>query len=88
MDEHEKLAQAKRQVEAITGFYIHLAAFAVVMVILLAVNVFASKGWWVHWAFLGWGVGVAGHALAVFGEAPAFIRQWQSRKVEEIRKKL
>jgi hypothetical protein len=30
MDEREKLARATRQVEAITGFYIHLVVFVLV----------------------------------------------------------
>ncbi|MGI9478793.1 MAG: 2TM domain-containing protein [Hyphomicrobiaceae bacterium] len=88
MKEHEKLALAKRRVEAITGFYIHFAVFAVVMTVLLAVNLLAGNGWWVQWPFLGWGAGVLGHGLIVFGEKPDFIRQWQTRKIEEIKQKL
>ena len=88
MNEHEKLTLAKRRVEAITGFYVHLVTFAVVMTILLAVNLFAGSGWWVQWPLLGWGVGVLGHGLIVFGEKPDFIRQWQLRKIEEIKQKL
>jgi len=88
MNEHEKLTHAKRRVEAITGFYIHLASFVVVMTILLVVNAFAGQVWWVQWPFLGWGAGLASHGLVVYGEQPSFIRQWQLRKVEELRKKL
>ncbi len=48
MNEREKLALAKRKVEAMTGFYIHLATFVAVMTLLLIINVAASGGWWVQ----------------------------------------
>ena len=35
MNEHEKTAKAAQQVEAITGFYIHVAVFVLVMALLL-----------------------------------------------------
>ena len=38
MDEHEKAAKAMRQVEAMTGFYIHLVVFVFVMVALFLVK--------------------------------------------------
>lgn len=88
MNEHEKLTLAKRRVEAITGFYIHLAVYVVVMTVLLSVNLFAGQVWWVQWPLLGWGAGVVGHGLIVFGGQPDFIRQWQARKIEEIKQKL
>lgn len=88
MNEQEKLAFAKRRVEALTGFYLHGAIFVGVMLVLLAVNVFVSPTWWVQWPFIGWGIGLAGHALAVFGDTPQFIRQWQAGKIDEIKQKL
>ena len=54
MDEHEKLALARQQVEAITGFYIHLVVFVLVMAMLLVLNLTTlNEIWWVQWAFLG-----------------------------------
>lgn len=88
MDEDEKIARARVQVAAITGFFIHLSLFAIVMVILGSVNFIDNKTVWVHWPFLGWGLGILGHAISVFGETPNFIKQWQSRKIKEIKQKL
>ena len=88
MNERDKLALAKRKVEAMTGFYIHLATFVIVMALLLIINIFASGSWWVQWPFLGWIIGIARHALAVFGETPDIIRQWQLSKIEELKQKL
>ena len=88
MNERDKLALAKRKVEALTGFYFHAAIFVIVMTALLLVNVFVSPAWWVQWPLLGWGAGLAGHAVAVFGDTPDFIRQWQANKIEEFKQKM
>lgn len=89
MNEHEKAAKAARQVEAMTGFYIHFIVFVLVMVLLLVVNWLATPDvWWVQWAFLGWGIGVLAHALAVFGSTPRFITNWQLRKIKELKDRM
>ena len=88
MDEHEKLVRARQLVEAMTGFYIHLSVFVLVMAILFAVNIWASDVWWVQWPFLGWGIGVLVHGLLVFGQVPSFITRWQLRKIKELKDKM
>jgi hypothetical protein len=85
MDEQEKLSRARQKVEAMTGFYIHLAAFAAVNALLFIINVVSGEGWWVQWAFFGWGIGVIAHALAVFGRLPNFVANWQVRKIRELK---
>jgi fatty acid desaturase len=75
---------ARRRVQAMTGFYVHLAVFAAVMLLLLAINAATGPAWWVQWPALGWGIGLAAHGLAVFGRAPAAIKSWQERKIDEI----
>jgi hypothetical protein len=89
MNEHEKAAKAARQVEALTGFYIHLAVFVLVMVVLLVANMLATPDvWWVQWPFLGWGIGVLVHALVVFRTMPNFIIKWQLRKIKELKDRM
>jgi hypothetical protein len=85
MNEHEKAVLAQRRVEAITGFYIHLVVFVVVMALLLAVNVQTGSDWWVQWPLMGWGIGVIAHAFAVFAGMPGFVTRWQLRKIKEIK---
>jgi 2TM domain-containing protein len=85
MNKHEKLAQARQRVAAITGFYIHVLVFAVVMALLLAINLAVSPIWWIQWPLAGWGVGILAHAFAVFGRTPRFIANWQLRKIREFR---
>ena len=90
MNEHEKTAKAAQQVEAITGFYIHLIVFVLVMALLLVINwvTFTDGIWWVQWPLLGWGLGVALHAWAVFGSTPQFVTNWQLRKIKELKDKM
>jgi hypothetical protein len=88
LKEQEKLARAKRQVAAIKGFYIHLFVFVVVMATLFAINLVTTDIWWVQWPFLGWGIGVLAHALAVFGRTPRVIQKWEARKIQELKDKM
>lgn len=88
MQESEKLERAKRKVTALTAFYIHLLIYVLAMLLLLFINVATGSVWWVQWPLLGWGIGIAFHALAVFGPAPNFVRRWQARKVKEMMDKM
>ncbi len=82
--ERAGLAQARRQVAAIKGFYIHLAIYATIVLGLLVLNLAFSRDWWVQWVFLGWGIGVIAHALAVFGRKPHAVASWEERKLNQI----
>lgn len=84
MDEREKLARARQQVAAMTGFYFHLAVFVVVIGLLFIINAMAGKVWWVQWPLIGWGLFVLAHGAVVFGNIPGFIRNWQQRKTKEL----
>jgi hypothetical protein len=89
MEEHEKAAKAAKLVEAMTGFYIHLVVFILVIALLVIVNRLATpEVWWVQWPLLGWGIGVAAHGFAVFGSSPNFITKWQLRKIKELKDRL
>ena len=88
MDEHEKLSRASQKVEAMTGFYIHLAAFVVVNALLFVINTLSGEAWWVQWPIFGWGIGIIAHALAVFGRWPIFITNWQLRKTKELKDRM
>jgi hypothetical protein len=88
MTEHEKLMRAKRHVEAVTGFYIHLLIFTLVIASLFVVDVTTGPEWWVQWPFLGWGIGILAHASAVFGRVPNLITTWQLRKIRDVKSKM
>ena len=81
------LAEARRQVAAIKGFYIHFATYAVVMLLLVVINVGAGGRWWVQWVLLGWGIGIVAHALGVYGRSPRFVAEWEQRKLRQLMSK-
>jgi len=92
VDEHEKTAKAAHQVDALLGLYIHLTIFALVIALLLAVNWFVTpEAWWVQWVVIGWGIGVVGHALLIYGNMSNrshFISRWRLRKIREFRERM
>lgn len=84
MDDKEKLKHARERVAQIKGFYIHLTVFVLVMTGLVILDVMKGEGWWVQWPLLGWGLGVLGHAFAVFGGGgPNIFADWEKRKIKE-----
>jgi hypothetical protein len=62
-------AVAREQVRAISSFYNHFIAFAAVIAVLVCINL-ATGDFWVHWVVIGWGIGIAAHAYAVFIRNP------------------
>jgi hypothetical protein len=89
VNESEKAAKAAKQVEAITGFYIHVVVFTLVLALLFVVNWVATPEiWWVQWPFLGWGIGLLAHGLIVFSTMPSFITRWQLRKIKELKDRM
>jgi hypothetical protein len=67
MDNQEAYQRAKRRVEAKIGFYIHLAVYILVNVLLIVINLSTSTQYlWFKWPLIGWGIGVIFHALGVF----------------------
>lgn len=82
--EEERYYQAKKRVEEIKGFYGNLAAYIVVNVFLMVLNLVTSpKYLWFFWPLLGWGIGVVFHGLSVFRITPFLGRGWEERKMQE-----
>ena len=83
MEDDLKLREAKQHVAALKGFYIHAAIFALVLTGLLIINLATGSPWWVQWPLLGWGIGILGHAVAVFTPLQVFGKEWEDRKIKE-----
>jgi len=82
VDADEALALA--HVRNIKGFYIHLAQYVVVLIVLSIINILTSpRYFWVIWVAIGWGLGVLFHGLRVFDKVPFLTGQWERRQVEK-----
>ncbi|MET0759136.1 MAG: 2TM domain-containing protein [Flavobacterium sp.] len=82
--EEERYNKAKKRVEAIKGFYGNLAAYIVVNIGLLVINLVTSpEHLWFFWPMLGWGVGVAFHGMRVYNYMPFLGKDWEERKMKE-----
>jgi hypothetical protein len=63
----DEVAYATTKVNRRIGFYIHLAVFVIVNTLLVAVNLVTSaQHLWFVWPLMGWGLGIAVHALLIF----------------------
>jgi hypothetical protein len=85
MDEQDRYARAKSRVEEIRGFYMHLAAYIAVNLLLFGINMVTSPGTlWFFWVTIFWGVGLIFHGLGVFVGGRVLGRDWEERKIREI----
>jgi hypothetical protein len=67
MENHEVYQRAKKRVEAKIGFYIHLAVYAGVNILLIIINLSTSPQYiWFKWPLLGWGIGLFFHGMSIF----------------------
>lgn len=68
MHDEWKYQNAKRRVQKIKGFYSHLASYLVMSIFFVLLNMFSDSGhFWAIYPILGWGIGLAFHAISVFG---------------------
>jgi hypothetical protein len=88
VDEQEQYEQARKQVRRIRGFYVHALVYVLVNALVIFINATTASGvWWSLWTVLGWGIGLAAHAIAVFGLGGLWGPQWEERKIREILEK-
>ena len=80
---------AKRRVQARMGFFVHAVMYVVMNAGIIAIWYATGATYpWFMWPLLGWGLGVALHAWAVYGSTPQFILNWQLRKIKELKDKM
>ena len=60
--EKQEKQKAKRK-KYLAGFYSHLATYSIIIGFLFTIDVLSGSGWWFFWPMLGWGIGIAFHAL-------------------------
>jgi hypothetical protein len=76
--------QARKQAKRERDFYGHLASYLICNAFFAALNLFTSPGEiWFIFPMLGWGIGLASHAVSVFG-IPGRGGDWEARRVSEL----
>ncbi|MEM9361804.1 MAG: 2TM domain-containing protein [Bacteroidota bacterium] len=84
--ENEKFKRAKKRVDEIKGFYIHLAVYVGVNVFILANIVARSDSFWEWGHFITpffWGIGLLFHAAHTFKYNPLFGKNWEERQIQK-----
>jgi hypothetical protein len=85
MDTTQRYHHARQHVQAIKGFYVHLTVYILVNAGLWLINLLTSPAaFWFYWPLLGWGIGLAAHAVAVFGVAGWLGIDWEERQISKI----
>ena len=80
----KRYERARKKVEALKGFYIHLTIYCIMVPVFLYLNYISTSFPWSLFPILGWGWGIIGHAAETFGWNPIFNKKWESRKIEEL----
>jgi hypothetical protein len=85
MTELEQYQKARERVQEIRGFYAHAAMYALANAALVILNLATLKKndgvIWFIWPLIGWGVGLAVHAISVFGLGPFLGKEWEQRRI-------
>ena len=78
--------RAKQRVKKIKGFYSHLAVYLIINTFIIGIIVINGNSFWnianFSTAFF-WGIGLAFHALGVFGKNIIFGKNWEDKKIRE-----
>ena len=80
----KKYDRAKKQVEELKGFYIHLGIYLVMVPVFIYLNTKSTSFPWAIFPIVGWGFGVGGHAMEVFNYNPLLGKNWEERKIREL----
>lgn len=83
-NDREQYESARKRVKEIKEFYSHLLSYVVVNLFLMALNLLTSpEHLWFFWPMLGWGIGIAVHAMKTFNLMPFLGKDWEERKLKE-----
>lgn len=75
---------ALEYVRDLKAFYMNLALYVLIMAMLLVLNIYISPHYyWVIWPALGWGIGIASHAMAVFEVFSLLGPDWEKQQIEK-----
>lgn len=80
----KRYEKAVGKVEELKRFYGHLISYCIVIPALWALNLLTSPFLWAIFPTLGWGLGLARHAMAVFDYNFLWGKKWEERKIREL----
>ena len=84
MENEETYQTARRRVEARIGFYIHLAVYIGVNILLIIINLLTSpRNLWFIWPLMGWGIGIFFHGMATFIFSGRKFKEIKDRMIEK-----
>jgi sensor histidine kinase YesM len=78
-----KYDRAKEYVEKLKGFYVHFVIYLLMMPIFIYLNSRSTGFPWALFPIIGWGFGIAGHAMETFNYNPLLGRNWEERKIKQ-----
>lgn len=82
--DEEAYQQASKRAAVLKKFYKHLGIYIVLSIFFFLLNMVTKpEKIWFHWPILAWGLGIALHAIKVFG----LPEDWEERKIKEILEK-
>jgi hypothetical protein len=90
MEHQEAYEKARKRVEAQIGFYIHLAVFVGVNLLLIVINLVTAPGHlWFRWPLMGWGIGLFFHGVGVFAsfKGDSIRERMIEKEMESMRKR-
>ncbi len=89
--EQERYNRAKKRVDNIKGFYIHLIVYLIINTFII-VKIYSERiqdneefwEWQSFFTAVAWGVGLAIHGLNAFGPDLFFGKNWEERKIRKL----
>ena len=84
-DKDFRYEKARKKVEMIKWFYIDIGLYVVINLSLFLLNILTTPdNLWFYWVMLAWGIGLAVHAVVVYGFSNVLGDEWEERKIREI----
>jgi hypothetical protein len=87
VERDEVYLRAKKRMENLKAFYIHLTVYILVNLMLFFINISSdSSKLWFLYPLGGWGIGIVIHGLTTFPFG-IFGKEWEERKIKEYMEK-
>jgi hypothetical protein len=83
----KRYERAKKHVNDLKGFYVHFCIYLIMVPVFIYLNIKSTGFPWALFPIVGWGFGIAGHAMEVFNYNPLLGRNWEEKKIRELMRK-